>query len=89
MKIALDGAWRGQYRGDCECGSSWTGVAELHRTGVASPALPIAEAVVHKRMMHEDQFLELVFTERFCVWLERFWDRMAYAEMIATARSQR
>lgn len=73
MKIAIDGCKTGSYRGDCECGMSWTGHTERDRSTVWSPALPIAEAVVHMRMCHDDTFLQLVFTWRFENWLETYW----------------
>ena len=89
MKIALDGGRHGGYRGECECGFTWGGQAVRDSTGVASPALPIAEAVVHHRMCHDDTSLQLCFTWRFEEWLKRYWDRASFREFVGTAAMER
>jgi len=76
MKLALDGSLNGKYRGDCECGMTWSGQTETDGSRTPSPALPVAEAAVHHRMCHHDQALQLVFTWRFEQWLERYWRTM-------------
>jgi hypothetical protein len=75
-RITIDGASHtGGYRCDCDCGTTWNGRAES--TGVAdySPALPVAEAVVHMQMNHKGAFLDLSFTARFREWLTSYWER--------------
>lgn len=76
MKMVIDGSLAGVYRGDCECGFSWHGVAERMSDYSHSPALPIAEAAVHWRMCHEHLELQLRFTQRFHKWLESYWQRV-------------
>lgn len=75
MKIVLDGSRAGIYRGDCECGFSWHGMGERLPDGCYSPALPIAEAVVHVDMCHEQLIPELRFTARYKRWLFQHWTR--------------
>jgi hypothetical protein len=74
MKIALDGSDFGFYRGDCECGFSYTGRTVPDNSLICSPAQPIAEAVVHYRMCHLETTLQLVFTDQFQRWLCHYWE---------------
>lgn len=76
MKMVLDGTGSGMYRGDCECGFNWHGMAEQLPDHFYSPALPVAEASVHHRMCHADVWLNVQFTDRFRGWLEKYWLRM-------------
>jgi len=74
-RILIDGsAHTGSYRATCDCTDVWLGRAES--TGVAnwSPALPIAEAVVHMKMCHPNAYLDLQFTDRFRGWLTSYWE---------------
>lgn len=73
MKIALDGSAAGKYRGDCECGFSWSGDVSNSELLQANPTMAIAETVVHMRMVHSEQALNLYFTERFERWLFKIW----------------
>lgn len=75
MKIAIDGKTSGLYRGDCECGFSWHGTGERHFDGFHSPALPIAEGVVHFRMCHPNDRFDMRFSQRFEEWLVAYWQR--------------
>jgi hypothetical protein len=75
MNVVIDGSnLKGQYRVNCECGTVWSGVAERDGTDLYSPALPIAESVMHMRLSHELDLLELSFSERFSNWLAKYWD---------------
>ena len=89
MKIVLDGTRPGTYRGDCECGMSWSGRTEPDSSGIASPALPVAEAVVHMKMCHDETNLQLYFTLRFEWWLKAYWDRYSNWEGLAAAQMKR
>ena len=89
MKIALDGSARGAYRGDCECGTTWNGQAEVDGSRIPSPALPVAETVVHMKMCHDNTNLELVFTWRFEQWLKVYWDRSSNPAGLSNARMTR
>lgn len=73
MKIALDGSSAAKYRGECECGFSWFGEVGTIGEHFANPTLPIAESVVHMRMSHQGDGLQLVFTSRFEHWLFKYW----------------
>lgn len=73
MKIALDGSMAAQYRGECECGFSWFGEVNRTEKQFENPTLPIAECVVHMRMTHPGDGLQLVFTSRFENWLFKYW----------------
>jgi hypothetical protein len=89
MKIAIDGSGAGSYRADCECGTTWSGRTHLDQCGIASPALPVAEAVVHMKMCHDDTALQLCFTWRFEEWLKRYWDRSSNSEGLVKAQIER
>lgn len=73
MKIALDGSTNGTYRGDCECGFSWSGLAGPERDALRNPTMAVAETVVHVRMCHQGDGLQLVFSQRFEHWLFKYW----------------
>jgi hypothetical protein len=79
--MILDGSWQGPYRGTCECGVVWNDVATLDGlTDVPSPSLPIAETIAHRYLDHATDVVEVVFTERFCKWLRRYWEARSLAE---------
>jgi hypothetical protein len=76
MKIAIDGnAHTGNYRCDCECGSHWIGQGEPIGPVNFSPALPIAEAIVHMKLQHPTVPLDLRHSHRFNEWLLSYWER--------------
>lgn len=82
MKIAVDGDHvLGTYRVDCECGTHWSGRVVGDLISKASPALPIAEVVVHMRLAHEGQLLDLRFSERFRRWLQHYWELASLEEL--------
>jgi hypothetical protein len=82
VKIAIDGSKAtGRYRVDCECGSSWTGQGEMLGIVSYSPALPIAECVVHRRLEHPDLSQDIRFSARFSDWLHSYWDAANIREM--------
>lgn len=89
MKIAIDGSPQGGYRADCECGTSWSGTTLRDESRFASPALPVAEAVVHMRMCHDNVGLQLVFTWRFENWLEKYWDHSSNTANLLRASTVR
>lgn len=89
MKIAIDGGNTGQYQANCECGMSWHGQSYRDRSSVWSPALPIAEAVVHMRMCHDEHTLQLVFTWRMENWLEAYWRQADIHSGLGTATMTR
>lgn len=76
MKMAIDGnANTGAYRGDCECGFAWNGQALSDVMGGWSPAYPVAESIVHMKLAHPDQLLDLRFSERMKRWMIDYWTR--------------
>jgi hypothetical protein len=82
VKIAIDGSKAtGRYRVDCECGTSWTGEGEMLGIMQFSPALPVAETVVHMRLEHPEQELDARFSARFNSWLAAYWDAANIREM--------
>lgn len=89
MKIAIDGSPTGGYRADCECGTSWSGTTFRDRSTYFSPALPVAEAVVHMRMCHDNVGLQLCFTWRFENWLEKYWELSSNTANLLTASTVR
>src|SRR5258708_3188943 len=94
MKIAVDGrSLFGSYECQCECGLTWKGEGEELRPGLYSPALPIAEAVVHMKMCHPELQLDLRMTADFQHWLTHYWEisslRVATAIEIGYARVDR
>jgi len=75
-RIIIDGAAHsGGYRCQCDCGTVWHGRGESMGVADYSPALPVAEAVVHMKMNHPGAFLDVAFTERFRGWLTNYWER--------------
>lgn len=78
MAMAIDGAQgTGRYRVDCECGQNWSGQCERFGAASYTPALPIAECVVHLRMCHEGGTPNLRFSLRFEQWLTHYWELMS------------
>jgi len=76
LTMTIDGAKHsGHYRVVCECGGVWTGEGEPIGAVNWSPALPVAEAVVHMKMGHEGGYVDLRMTERFREWLISYWER--------------
>jgi len=72
--ITLDGTEHtGLYRGQCTCGDVWNGQASAEGTYGYSPALPVADAAVHAKLVHHGGLFTIVFTQRFKLWLERYW----------------
>ena len=89
MKIAIDGsAHTGNYRADCECSATWQGQGEAITTVAWSPALPIAEAVVHMRLAHSDDQANIRFSDRFRAWLIAYWDQASRRQKRTAAVSQ-
>lgn len=75
MKLAIDGnQTSGRYRVDCECGDNWSGQGELCFGSARCPALAIAEVVVHMKLVHDGEFFDLRFSERFRGWLSHYWE---------------
>jgi hypothetical protein len=75
MKVAIDGrSFFGGYEVQCECGDRWKGTGEELRHGFFSPALPIAEAVVHMRLCHPGVQLDVHMTADFESWLASYWE---------------
>jgi hypothetical protein len=75
-RLLIDGAAHtGCYRVECDCGDVWHGQGEVAGVAAWSPALPIAECVVHMRECHSGAFLDLQFSERFRHWLIAYWER--------------
>ncbi len=76
ITVMIDGAAHtGHYRCTCECGAIWGGCGGADGIAAWSPCLPIAESVVHLRMCHAKERLDLDFTERFGTWLAQYWER--------------
>jgi hypothetical protein len=87
MKIAIDGSYRtGNYRCECECGTNWHGQGEPIGTVNFSPALPIAETVVHMKLTHHGTLLDIRWSDRFAEWLLRYWER-ASLRMVASGHA--
>jgi len=76
-RITLDGNHgNGRYRGDCDCGFVWNGIAEHLADGPYNPAYPCAEAVIHNRMAHNGEAPFLRFTTRFELWLSTYFEQV-------------
>jgi hypothetical protein len=87
IRLTIDGTYStGSYRVDCECQASWSGQGETIGSGIWSPALPVAECVVHHRLEHEQLLLELRFTDRFAKWLERYWEVESMRQYLSFAK---
>jgi hypothetical protein len=75
-RLLIDGSSHtGNYRVICDCDDAWTGRAEAIGTVNWSPALPIAECVVHMKICHDGALIDLQFTDRFRSWLTSYWER--------------
>lgn len=75
MKMGIDGSnIAGYYRVDCECGTSWQGQTERFVKANWSPALPVAECVVHMKLEHSGHQLHIAFSEQFREWLVHYWE---------------
>jgi len=82
MKIAIDGnTHTGNYKCECECGSTWIGQGEPIGAVNFSPALPIAEAVVHMKLQHPTIPLDLRWSHRFTAWLLHYWERASLRQV--------
>ena len=66
----------GAYAVSCSCGQTWRGIGRAMVFGGFNPAMPIAEAVVHVRLSHPTDRLQLDFTALFGHWLELYWDQV-------------
>lgn len=76
LAVGIDGsAHTGTYRIECQCGTAWGGRAELFGRVNYSPALPIAEVVVHAKMAHGGVKVDMRFSSKFEDWLVRYWER--------------
>lgn len=81
MKMAIDGnASLGRYRVECECGTNWSGETPAELGTGFSPALPVAECIVHMRLEHPDFRPDIRFSKRFEEWLARYWDRESHRQ---------
>jgi hypothetical protein len=75
-RLLIDGsAHTGTYRVTCDCDDVWSGRGEATGTVNWSPALPIAECVVHMKMCHDGALVDLQFTDRFRAWLTSYLER--------------
>lgn len=75
MEISISGREEvGSYSVRCSCGQYWRGRALPMQNGTYNPALPIAEAVVHFRLIHATARLEVVLDEPYSFWLQRYWE---------------
>jgi hypothetical protein len=73
--ITIDGnAINGTYMVSCGCGDQWAGRSDRLSHGDYSPARPIAEAVVHWKLEHGDQVLNIDFDQGMRQWLIGYWD---------------
>lgn len=74
VRIRIDGNQSlGTYRVECQCGQHWTGDADRPADQIPNPAAPVAEVVVHMRLAHSGELLDLQFSQRFRLWLEAYW----------------
>ncbi len=74
VTVNIDGAQHsGNYRCDCECGANWYGQGEQISPVGYSPAMPLAEAVVHMRLAHHRAHADLRLSGRMEDWLETYW----------------
>jgi len=88
LKVSIDGGRHsGGYRVTCACGDMWTGQGAPDGVSMWSPALPVAEAVVHLKTAHQGVTLELVFTPRFDEWLVAYWQRQNQRQEHVATRS--
>jgi len=77
VRLDIDGsAHTGNYQVRCvSCSDQWTGQGEQIGAANFSPALPIAECVVHVKLGHQGQEVDIRFTERYRQWLISYWER--------------
>lgn len=81
IKMVVHGSYqRGRYIVECECGQKWEGRGITDALMNFSPALPIAETVVHMKLEHPVELQELRFTESFRAWLHHYWEIAALRE---------
>jgi hypothetical protein len=75
IKIVIHGGHQsGKYIVECECGMNWEGRGIVDALLTFSPALPIAESVVHMKLAHPVELLDVRFTEAFKGWLQKYWE---------------
>jgi hypothetical protein len=91
LKVAIDGsAHTGNYRVECACQDYWGGQGETTGETSWSPALAIAEAIVHMRMRHGGARADIEFSDRFRAWLTVYWEqatrRVHRQQVVAEAR---
>ncbi len=80
FEVTIDGrVHTGVYRCECECGKRWGGRAPGSRPYAHDPAAPIAEAVRHVRVAHPGGVLLATLADRYCDWLERYWQRAVFS----------
>jgi hypothetical protein len=70
----------GSYTGGCECGSSWSGSIRIVDDRCPSPAMPVAEAMVHAKLEHRNEHVDMHFTVGFVQWLMQFWAHETQAQ---------
>ena len=89
--IRMDGTFHtGVYRIECgDCGDAWNGQGEPIGAVNWSPALAIAEAVVHAKLGHRQEQIEVYFSERFRLWLIHYWERASLRASEAAAEARR
>lgn len=76
LKVAIDGsAHTGNYRVQCACADTWNGQGERINDSSWSPAMPVAEAIVHMRLMHSGMRCDLDFSDRYRAWLAVYWEQ--------------
>jgi hypothetical protein len=86
IRVWIDGEhFTGWYRAECRCGAIWEGEGEALGASAFSPALPIASAIAHQKLEHDDVLLDVSWTERFSSWLLNYWQR----EKLRQARAGR
>jgi hypothetical protein len=91
LKVEIDGSSHtGTYRVKCACETYWNGQGEATGDLSWSPALPIAEAVVHMRLQHGGTRADLDLSDRFKAWLQVYWEqasrRVARQQAVVGAR---
>jgi len=86
IRVWLDGDhFTGWYRAECRCGATWEGEGEPLGVAGFSPALPIASAIAHQQLEHDDLLVDVSWTDRFSSWLLNYWQR----ETLRQARAER
>lgn len=75
ITLVVDGSGdTGAYRVECYCGDVWTGRGELSPDTSWSPAMPIAECVVHVNLEHPEEQINIRWTPDFEKWLQHYWE---------------